>query len=307
MILRRLALAFAGLTLAASASEPASAEPKPGDARGEPEDRPIFSRIRGLFDIELPDIDPPGTVRLTLHPHFGDLIHRDYLRIATGARWSVSSHLEFNAEAEAFGTHGLGGGGDGYGIGELRFGGKYVCREWLRPLYDTTAGFDVQIPTGRPPLELTDGHNHFSPYLVLRQRCLTNPRLTTFGSVGLDFITMSSVPGNFARNQLHDDSSSITLGAVYDLGQVKWTAEFRYSNTWIGGTDDHAVTINPSVLWYIPRRFTFHSRTQWIIGLGAHSTWGPDGHEIGTSTRARAEITLRQVIDRMKEKLPTGD
>ena len=64
-----------------------------GNIQGTQESRSLTTRVRGLFDFDLPSIDPPGTVKLTLHPHFGDFVRRDYMRVDTGFRWALNGHF----------------------------------------------------------------------------------------------------------------------------------------------------------------------------------------------------------------------
>lgn len=295
--LQLLALGFTALAGFAQSPAP-DANAQSGSAV-----EPRVSAFRGLFDVDLPTVDPPGTVKLILHPHFGDLLRRDYFRVEAGFRWAFNPQFEFRAEATTYFTHGLGDSGDGYGIGEVRLGTKYVFKEWLRPDYETSLVFNVELPTGSPPFDLTDGHNHYMPSFVIQHHVDRRPKLTTFGSIGLDLITPSSVAGAFQRNQPHDDSTALTAGIVYDLGQIKWTLAGTYATTAvIGDTTEHFFYLRPSLLWYVPKRFTFNSKTQWIIGLGVRSTWGPDGYEFGISNRVRAEITFRQFMANMRER-----
>jgi hypothetical protein len=53
----------------------------------------------------------------------------------------------------------------------------------------------------------------------------------------------------------------------------------------------------------VPRRYTFNSKTQWIVGFGVRSTWGPDGYEFSQSTRARAEITFGQFLRNVRDRM----
>jgi hypothetical protein len=302
MIARLLALALCGATLFPALLPAQAPAPEPGGAPDAPDAKPgpLFARIRGLFDIDLPQLDPKGTVKLTFRPHVADLVKRDYLRIATGARWAVTDNLELHAEGEVFATHGFGGGNDGYGIGEVRLGARQILRQWPAPEFESSYGIDAQLPTGDPPYDLTDGHNHVTPSFVIQHRWISNPKVTTFAGLEYDIVTPSSVRGDFGRNQPRDDSVSVTAGAVYDLGQLKWTLQATYASTWVSGRDENFLTIRPSVLWFVPRRLTFNMKTQWILGFGARSTWGPEGDEFSTSSRVRAEITFRQVIDSMR-------
>ncbi len=287
-------------TLSAQGPAPAG---KAAQSQGAPEAieaRPFFSRVQGLFEVDLPQLDPPGTVRLIFRPRLADFVKRDYLRIATGMRWAVNEDIEVSLAGECFATHGLGGGSVGYGVGEAQFGVRRILRQWPTPDYESSFGMDVQMPVGHPPFDLTDGHNHYTPSFVIQHHWASNPKVTTFGSAAWDVVTPSSVPGGFGRNQPRDDSVRFVTGIVYDLGQLKWTLETSYANTWVSGDDDHFFTVRPSVLWFVPKKYTFNTKTQWIVGLGVRSTWGLDGHELSTSSRVRAEVTFRQMMDRMR-------
>jgi len=73
-----LLLTLTGLTARAQ-TVPAAGNPPPQE-----EPTPFLSGVRGLFDFDLPSIDPPGTMKLILHPHFGDLVRKDYMRVEGG-------------------------------------------------------------------------------------------------------------------------------------------------------------------------------------------------------------------------------
>ncbi|HEY8993587.1 MAG TPA: hypothetical protein VIM71_02795 [Lacunisphaera sp.] len=267
------------------------------------ESRPFLAGIRGLFDFDLPSIDPPGTMTLVLHPHLGDLIRRDYMRMEGGVRWALNDHFEIRPEASVYFTHGFGSSGDGYGIGELRLGGKYILPGWPNNDMETSLTLNVERPVGHPPVDLTDGFNHFAPGFLVQHHSTHHPRFTTFAGAGVDLLSVSDVVGTPVRNQPLDDSMNFTAGAIYDLGQVKWTLSATYATTaLLGDTTEHFYYLRPSFLWYVPRRYTFHSKTQWILGLGIRASHGPDGNELSFSNRVRAEITFRQVIDKIRRK-----
>jgi hypothetical protein len=267
------------------------------------ENRPFLAGIRGLFDFDLPSIDPPGTVTLVLHPHLGDLIRRDYMRMEGGIRWALNDHFEIRPEASVFFTHGLGDSGDGYGVGELRLGGKYIIRDWPKGDMETSVTLNVERPVGHPPVDLTDGLNHFAPGFLMQRHSSRHSKITTFAGAGVDLVSISNVAGTPVRNQPLDDSMNFTAGVIYDLGQVKWTLSATYATTaLLGDTTEHFYYLRPNVLWYVPKKYTFHSKTQWILGLGIRASYGPDGKEVSFSNRVRAEITFRQVMDKIRRK-----
>src|SRR4051812_21506071 len=59
-----------------------------------------FSRVRGLFDVDLPKTIEKFNMKLAVHPHFGDLIHRGYLRVPVGVRVGLNDRTEVSAEVE---------------------------------------------------------------------------------------------------------------------------------------------------------------------------------------------------------------
>ena len=298
MVRRLTAIIVLGL-----AARSASAQEQPPGPNIQPpqEQRPFFSRVSGLFGGDLPQLDLPDSVKLILRPHFGDFVRRDYLRVDTGLGWALNDHFEVNAEALFYATHGFRSSSDGYGIGELQFGSKYVFEELPVRGYETTLALNVALPVGHAPIDMTDGYYHVTPTLVVQHNWISKPRLTTFGGVGVDLITKSSVPGRFSTNQPHDDSISVTYGGLYDAGQLKWTLSGTFATTaLISETGRQFFYLQPGVLWYVPKRYTFHSKTQWIVGLSARTTFGPDGVDFSLSSRLRAEITFRQVMDKLR-------
>ncbi len=283
---------------------PAPPEPiEPPPAKGDDESPRLFSRLNNLFNGDLPQLDLPGTFKLILRPHLGDFVRRDYARLEAGTRWALNDHFELTSEASVYFTHGLGGStADGYGVGRIRLGSKYIIERWPFPEDETSFTFNIEIPTGHPPIDMLDGNYHFSPTVVVQHNWESRPRITTFGGFGVDIVARSTVPGTYGTNQPHDHSSSFIAGAVYDMGQLKWTMTATYATTaLITSHTENFYYLQPGVLWYVPSKYTFHSRTQWIVGFGVRTTWGPDGFDFGTSSRLRAEITFRQVMDTIRK------
>jgi hypothetical protein len=307
------ALAFASALTAASAQEsPAPAVPGSADTSGPvPSSTPASSfwpnfiaPIPGLFDINLPRLYAPGTFHLLLQPSGGDLFHHDFIRIPTGVRWTVNDSLEIYTEAQAYISNWFKGKDAGYGIGELDSGAKYILPDLLGPRNKISLNFDTHIPLGSPPVDLTDGLNHFAPAFEIEHHSSRQPRLTTFGGYGLDFVSKSFVNGEIARNEPRTNSMSFNGGATYDRGQLVWTFQATYTTTALLNRNViHVISLQPSVLWFVPKKFTLNSKTQWIIGLGVRSTWGPDGSDFSASSRLRADITFGQMIQRLRNSM----
>ncbi len=285
----------------------AHAQTVPADKPSGDGPRPVLSRINGFVD-DLPQLDFPGTFKILLRPHFGDLLRRDYMRTEAGLRWALNEKFDISGEASVFFTHGLGDAGDGYGIGRVRLGSRYLLDDWPKFGYDTSLALNMEAPVGSPPADMTDGHYHLTPSFIVQRESDRYRRLTLFGGLGFDLIDGSPIPGRFGTNQPHDDSVNGTIGGIYDLGQLKYTVSATYATTaWLGEETEHFFYLQPGVQWYVPRRFTFNSKTQWIASFGIRTSWGPDGTDISFRTRLRAEITFRQLMAKFRERNKAKD
>jgi hypothetical protein len=282
----RLLLATFGLPALPGLAAEDSPKPNPEE----------FSRVPGVFDVDLPKTVERSRVKLLFRPHFGDLIHRDYIRLPVGARLGLNDRTEVNGEAEAFASHGLKQGGSGYGIGALRLGTKYQWAHWLKPDIHASSGLNVSTAVGRPPVTMTDGQFHISPYLTFSRRSERFPKATPFLTLGTDLLSRTRVAGSFARNQPRSDTAGGSMGFLYDQREtLKYTVVANYATTsLIGRGSHHYASLSPGLLWQLPRALTFGSRTRWIFGVGCKVGVGPDGTEFGTSAKLRGELNLRR-------------
>ncbi len=283
------------LLLAALCCLPTLGAAEENNPKANPEE---FSRVPGLFDVDLPKTVERNRIKLLIRPHFGDLLHRDYIRLPVGVRVGLNDRTELNGEAEAFANHGLKRNGAGYGIGALRLGTKYQWSHWLKPDVHTSSGLNLSIPVGRPPITMTDGYRHLNPYVTLSRRWERFPQATPFVTLGADLLTRTRVPGSFARNQPQSSTFGGSVGFLYDTREdFKYTFVANYATTsLVGRGSHHFVSISPGILWQLPRSLTFGSQTKWVFGLGFKAGFGPDGTEFGTSAKLRGELNLRRLF-----------
>lgn len=250
-------------------------------------------KIEGIFASDLPNTERKGSVRLILHPHFGDLSNRDYIRLLTGVRWGVNDHTELSTAFESYLDHGLKKTSEGNGIGDVRFGGKYSFRDKLIPGYETSAGLNLFFPVGHPPVGMTNGHDRYSPYFVIGKKISRHPGLTLFLNTGVNFLQNTSIPGSFERNTPHSSSFSLTPGLVYDHGCYHYTLEVAYETTSLIGQDNKQFfTLRPGFAWDLPPALKFHSKGRVTVGVGLHITTGPDGVSTGGGGKLRAEFGI---------------
>jgi hypothetical protein len=256
----------------------------------------IAEFIDGLPDFlaeRLPSFDRTGALRLYVRPHFGDLIHRDFLRVPFGGRAKISEKIESSAELQTYFTHGISDAA-GYGVSGLRLGTK--CERVMPSLNDgagVSVGFNYQTPLSRPPLDLTDGHRHFQPYLAATRPIVPAWKLLGFASVGADLLDRTPIPARFGRNQLHSNSLTYVAGAAREWPRFRasLTATFT-SSRWLSDEHKNVYALRPEIV--LPWKSRPDARTQVLLTLGGRTIWGPDGHELGLSSSVRFEFLLRR-------------
>jgi len=286
--LARLAL-LALLALPARAQDAAAAMPASEDKE--------MHKISGIFDTDLPKTERKGRIKFIIHPHLGDFTRRSYVRIPFGVRWGVNDHLEFSAQLEPYIQHGLRSGSPGTGLGSVMFGAKYAFVHWLKPVYDVSIGLNVRVPVDKPPIDMTDGYNHYTPYLVVARKSPRTAGLTYFVSGTADLMDKSSVAGFFRKNDTHSSSLILGGGFVLDRYPFHYTLEAGYQTTSLIGKDNKQfVFAKPGFAWDLPRKLTFNSRGRWLFGFSLRFTEGPDGLRIDSGGKIRGEFSLRRMF-----------
>jgi hypothetical protein len=258
-------------------------------------------RIREVFSSHLPGTMARDAFRASFHPRFGDLTNRDYFRVLTGVRYGATARLEVSAGADFYFSHGAGDVGffDESGLYAVQFGAKFNAYKNVLSGWETGVGFDVDIPVGTPPPELTDGLKHFTPYITFSRRLPSRPRTRVFWGAGLDLVERTSFPGVLRENQLDDHSMGLTAGFVIDRNMMHYTFETQVATTRaIGDTEEDLLVLRPGFIWEVPKFRDRTRRSNWMIGLGGRVTIGPDGTDIGASAKLRYNLDLKQLFRR---------
>lgn len=287
-------LLAAGLALATALR--ATDVPKPF---APPPDDERLDKVNGIFDTDLPWTEAKGRLKVTLHPHLGDLTRRSYLRVPVGVRLGVNDHVEFSATIDPFFDHGFRQGSAGNGIGDLQFGAKYAFLRWLKPAYGASVGLNLRFPTGHPPLEMTDGYNHYAPYIVVGRESRKVPGLQYFASATYDHMQKSGVRGTFQLNEPHSSNLLFGTGFVLDRFPFHTTLELGFQTTsLVGRGHKQFAFIRPGFAWDLPRRYTFHSDTRWLAGVSVKLADGPDGLHVDSGGKLRAEFSFQRWLGR---------
>ncbi len=256
-------------------------------------------RIQGVFDSNLPDTEPAHALRLTLRPHFGDLHRRDSIRVPLGLRYGISERWEVAAEAESYFAHGIKGLGffEEVGMSALRFETKYQWRNLPRTGWDAAIGFEYIRPVGDPPIELTDGLEHFMPFVIFAHRLESHPHIRVFWGVGGDFVNKTSIEVPRRLNALGADSHRINGGIIWRARVLTYTFEASAATTRLGnGPERDLYIIRPGVVWQVPSKSAFNRLGYWQVGVGLRYVIGPDSTRFGASVKVRVDYDFKQWI-----------
>ena len=260
-----------------------------------------FWDISELLD-RLPDMSAFGSsgptdslpVRYYARPHLGDFFHRSYLRLPVGARVKVSEHFELNTELESYFTHGLRGGDAGYGLSQVRVGGKYEEVSTAQHPLGWSTGLDLQTPLSRPPIELTDGYRHVLPYVAFSEPLVPACNLVGYVSLGADLISHTALPSNFGSNQLHTDALTFSIGATRDYKRFKLALTGTWNTSLLLSNENHNVfALRPDLLIPIHGKRHRSDHAHLLLILGGRAVHGPDGTDLGLNGSLRIEFAVQ--------------
>lgn len=254
-------------------------------------------RIKGVFESSLPGTERKHALKLTFRPRVGDFTRYDHMRVPLGLRYGLSERWEISGEIEGYFSHGLGDRPLFEDIGLLQWslGTKYNWGTALWPGWEIATGLEYSMPLGSPPIEITDGLEHYAPFVTFAHRLDRLPGVRVFWGVSADLVAATGIAGRLKDNQLGDDSLKLSGGFVWDHGDFSYTLEGSVASTRLWGQLDRDVyTLQPGVIWRVPRRFTPGSRGQWLLGFGLRSSHGPDGFDYGGSAKLRVNFDFKR-------------
>ncbi|HYD85624.1 MAG TPA: hypothetical protein VEA63_16265 [Opitutus sp.] len=250
----------------------------------------FIDRLPELPDLGLPSFAPSGAVRLHFRPRFGDLKDEDYFRLPVGARIKVADRLELNAELGGYITNGLRDNA-GNGLYQFRTGMKY--ERALDADSGWSAGFEWNTPLSHPPIEMIDGLRHTLPYVTFTRTVMPRYGLVGFATLGADLIDRTSLPENYAENQLRSNSLILTLGVAREWRRMHVILRVFDANTApLSGESENVFGLRPSIGVPILRRDDGTPRA--TVTFEGRTIWGPDGFETGISTRVRVDLRYRR-------------
>ncbi len=259
-------------------------------------------QVRGIFNAALPGTEQKRSLHLLFKPHFGDLLNKDHLRVPIGLRYGLTENWEATAELESYFSHGIGDVGffSQKGLSSFHLGTKYRLGNRILQNWDAAVGMDFTRPLGSPPVEVTDGLQHVAPYITFARPLAGYENVRVFWGLGVDFVNQTPTLGRLEKNQLGDDTATLTTGLVWGHGSYHYTLEANWTTTdWLGGPlKGNILSLRPGVVWQIPKKYTFDSRGQWLLGLGLRVTNGPNGTDFGAGMKLRLNFDFKKLRKR---------
>jgi hypothetical protein len=251
----------------------------------------FLDRLPGLVDEGLPSFAPEGDFRLSLRPRFGDLLREDYFRLLIGARLKVKEQLEFSTELGTYFTHGM-RDSVGNGLYQFRLGSRYEFA--YTPDSGWSVGLDFRTPLSRPPYEITDGLRHTIPSVTYTRTVSVKHGLVGFATLEFDLLDHTALRENFSENQLHANSTVLTLGVARQWRRMHVILRVFDGNTafW-SNQSENVFGLRPSIGIPFLRRTDGTPRA--TATFEGRAIWGPDGFETGVNTRIRLDLNYRRI------------
>ena len=251
----------------------------------------FIDQLPDMLVERLPGFEPTGAVRLYVRPHFGDFLHRDFVRVPFGARVKVNEKIECSSELQSYFTHGLRDAA-GNGLSGLQLGVK--CEQVLPVLGHggLSVGANFQTPLSRPPQDLTDGYRHFLPFVAATRPIVPAWHLLGYTGVSADILQSSALPAHFGRNQLHSNSLVFGAGVARDFKRFHATlTAIVTSSALVSDENKQVYSLRPEIV--VPWKAGPNSKSHILFTLGGRAVHGPDGTELGVSGSMRIELLLK--------------
>jgi hypothetical protein len=259
------------------------------------------TRVRGVFDIILPDTQERRTWRLTFQPHFRDLISADYVRLPVGLIYGFNRRAEGEIDVDGFVANPFRGADDNAvprsdaGISNIRTNFKY---SWAPPVDRTisaASGVQWVRPIPSSPAALNEGVNRYSIYTTFARPSPFIPNLESFLNLSYDFITGSSALGEIPDDEPQDDFVKAATGVLYHRGPATWGLAVSWAHT-VDGERTNFVTLTPSVIYDVPQRLTFNSPGRWQIGAALEGLRHGSENDVSLRVRVRWAFDFRKAV-----------
>lgn len=262
------------------------------------------ARVRGVFDVILPDTQERRTWRLTFQPHFRDVISADYVRLPVGLIYGFNRRTEGEIEVDGYLANPFqsdtGVPRSDAGIANVRTNFKYRWTPTLDPAVSAASGIEWVRPIPSSPEALNQGVNRYSVYSTFARPSPNIPNLDGFVNLSYDFITGSSALGHIPEDEPQDDFVKTATGVLYRRGPATWGLAVSWAHT-VDGMARDFVTLTPSVIYDVPPKFAFKSPGKWQVGAAVEGLRYGNENELSLRVRVRWSFDFRKAMRNWNE------
>lgn len=257
-------------------------------------------RVPGIFNSVLPGTEEKNSLKFKVHPHFGDLSKRDHIRTDLGLSYGLTERWDVIGKTRFYFGHGLKDVGlfQDPGLADYVLESKYRLGAFILPGWDSAINFSYAAPLGNPAPKVTDGLIHRATTLSFARSLKNHPGVRAFWGLTTDIISETDVVGRLEKNELRDSFQSFSGGFIVERGRTHYTFEAAYATTRFWGAGGREVySVRPGIVWQVPRRFTFNSEGEWLVGAATPISFGPDGTDIGINLKLRLNFDFKRKPD----------
>lgn len=256
-------------------------------------------RMTEFFDTMLPGVLEEKNATVNFSPKFSDVRDEEYVRFPFDVRYGVYPKWEVIGGLVPFVPNPLNQGREHrWGMGEAKLG----VRHDLGPVFgfdESTAGFELRVPLGKPPIDLNDHYSHAKPYLALSRAVRSLPKTTFYANLAYDrsvkLTHRAAPPATVMRRNVIE----VAPGLLYRPSELGYFTEYRWQHIATESENHLRHEGYLGTIWDVPLARTRGWRLpgKWQLELAVKAVheegWGNDR---GVTARVTWRTTLREVL-----------
>jgi hypothetical protein len=286
--------------VAAASSFAADSEPTPEPAPTPDSVRERVLRMTDFFDTTLPGVLGKHNLALDFKPKFGDLRDYEYVRLPFEVRYGKTARLELRAGLTPYVPNPVNSGEEhNWGLGELRLGARYDLRPLLTFFEATTAGVEVRVPLGNPPVDLNDHYTHVKPFVAASRRLKRWPATLLYANAAYDRSIRLTQDAPPPPEVIRQDIFEVAPGLLYKPSEFGYFGEYRLRHIRTEVDWHLAHRLRAGAIWDVPlarsKKWKLPGKFQLEISYRVDFEEGLETDQ-GVSTRVSWRTSLREVF-----------
>jgi hypothetical protein len=236
---------------------------------------------------------------VSFSPKFSDLRDEEYVRFPFDLRYGVYPKWELIGGLVPFVPNPINSGREHrWGMGEAKLGVRHDLGPCLG-FDESTAGFELRVPLGKPPIELNDHYTHAKPYVALSRTLRRFPKTTFYTNLAYDRSVELTHRGEPPAAVTRRNVIEVAPGLLYRPSEIGYFTEYRWHHI-TTETENHLRHEGyVGTIWDVPLARTRGWRLpgKWQLELAAKAIQEEGfGRDYGLTARVTWRTTLREVL-----------